>query len=157
MTIPVFFQTIWADVHRKNKKNMPVWINSGIDSGVAVSGMWKFQEHSTNSNVLFYLQTAAEADQGKHLQNCRLSVPIQSKILFQNTALMLQCLLFLVELSGFQNCWNICNKLALWQAFLCGSSEFVSYDSSYSRWISSFFFTETCTYTKYAAAFISGQ
>jgi len=31
-----------------------------------------------------------EADQGKHLQNCRLSVQVQSKILFQNTALMLQ-------------------------------------------------------------------
>jgi hypothetical protein len=80
---------------------MPVWINSGIDPGVAVSGKWKFQVHSTNSSVLFCLQTAAEADQGKHLQNCRLSVPVQSKILFQNTALMLQERMFLVELSGF--------------------------------------------------------
>ena len=45
---------------------------------------------------------------------------------------MLQCRLFLVELSGLQNCWYICKILAFWQAFLCGSSEFVSYDSSYS-------------------------
>jgi len=81
---------------------MPKALSTDIIERIEESeGKWKFQVHSTNSSVLFCLQTAAEADQGKHLQNCRLSVPVQSKILFQNSALMLQYWLFLVEFSGF--------------------------------------------------------